>query len=46
VFVQNDQTVTVNYTIPVGKNAMCAGPITIADAVTVTVSTGSTWVIV
>jgi hypothetical protein len=46
VFVQNDQTVTVNYTIPVGKNAMCAGPITIANAVTVTVSTGSTWVIV
>ena len=46
VFVLNDQTVTVNYTVPSGKNAMCAGPITIANAVTVTVSTGSTWVIV
>jgi hypothetical protein len=46
VFVLNDQTVTTNYTIPSGKNAMCAGPITVANAVTVTVSTDSTWVIV
>jgi hypothetical protein len=46
VFVLNDQTVTTNYTVPSGKNAMCAGPITVANAVTVTVSTGSTWVIV
>lgn len=46
VFIENDQTVTVNYTIPVGKNAVSAGPITIAANVAVTVSTGSTWVIV
>jgi hypothetical protein len=46
VFVLNDQTVTVNYTVPSGKNAMSAGPITIGAGVTVTVSTGSTWVIV
>jgi hypothetical protein len=46
VFVQNDQVVTVNYTIPSTKNAMSAGPISINTGVTVTVSTDSTWVIV
>ena len=46
VFVLNDQVVTASYTIPVGKNATSAGPITIADGVVVTVSTDSTWVIV
>ena len=46
VFVENDQTVTVNYTIPSTKNAMSAGPITVNAGITVTVSTGSTWVIV
>jgi hypothetical protein len=46
VFVLNDQTVTSSYTIPTGKNASSAGPITIATGVTVTVSTNSTWVIV
>ena len=46
VFVLNDQTVTVSYTISATKNAMSAGPITIDTGATVTVSTGSTWVIV
>ena len=46
VFVLNDQTVTANYTVPTGKNASSAGPITINTGVTVTVSTDSTWVIV
>lgn len=46
VFVLNDQTVTVDYTIPTGKNASSAGPITIDTGVTVTVPTDSTWVIV
>jgi hypothetical protein len=46
VFIENDQVVTVDYTIPVGKNAMCTGPITIANAIAVTVSTGSTWVVI
>jgi hypothetical protein len=46
VFVLNDQTVTVSYTIPTGKNASSAGPITIATGVVVTVPTNSTWVIV
>ena len=46
VFVLNDQNVTANYTIPTGKNASSAGPITINTGVVVTVSTDSTWVIV
>jgi hypothetical protein len=46
VFYENTQTVSANYTIPVGRNAMSAGPITIATGVTVTISEGSSWVIV
>jgi len=46
VFFLNDQTITADYTIPVGKNAMTAGDVTIATGVTVTVSTGSKWSIV
>jgi hypothetical protein len=46
VFFENDQTVTVSYTITTNKNAMSAGPITIDDGVTVTVPTNSTWTIV
>jgi len=46
VFNLNDQVVTVDYTIPSTKNASSAGPITVNTGVTVTVSTGSTWVIV
>lgn len=46
VFFENDTNVTVDYTITVGKNAMSAGPITIDTSITVTVPTGSTWVIV
>jgi hypothetical protein len=45
VFVENDQTVTENYTIPATKNAMSTGPITIDSGVTVTVSTGARWVV-
>jgi len=46
VFIENDQVVTANYTIPVGKNAMSTGPIEVANGVTVTVSAGSTWAII
>ena len=46
VFFENDQTVTVSYTITTGKNAMSAGPITIDNGVEVTVPDNSTWVIV
>lgn len=46
IFWENDQTVTTNYTISASKNAMSAGPITISPGVTVTVPSGSSWVIV
>lgn len=46
VFYENDQVVTSDYTITSGKNAMSAGEITINTGVTVTVPTGSTWVII
>jgi hypothetical protein len=39
-------TISSNYTIGSGNNAVSAGPITINTGVTVTVPTGSTWVIV
>jgi len=46
VFVENDQVVTADYTIPSGKNAMSTGPITINSGVTVTISSGSRYVVI
>jgi len=46
IFYENGQTVTTNYTITNGKNAMSAGPITINSGVTVTVGAGETLTIV
>jgi hypothetical protein len=45
VFVQNSQNVTTNYTIPGTKNAMSTGPVTVDSGVTVTISSGSRWVV-
>ena len=46
VFYLNDQTINNDYTVPVGQNAMSAGPVTIAPGKTVTVSSGSVWTVV
>ena len=46
VFYENDTTVTTNYTITTSKNAVTAGPVTINSGVTVTVPSGSSWVVV
>jgi hypothetical protein len=43
---ENSQTVSTNYTITANCSAMSAGPITIANGVTVTIPTGSAWVVV
>ena len=43
--VVNSATVTANYTIPSGSNAMSAGPVTVNSGVTVTVSGGSVWTV-
>ena len=45
IFIQNGQTVTTNYTITASKNAMSTGPITINSSITVTVPSGSRWVV-
>lgn len=46
VFIENDQSVTTNYTLTAGKNAVTAGPITVNNGVTVTIPSGSSWSIV
>ena len=46
IFWENGQTVTTNYTITNGYNAMSAGPITINNGVAVTIGTGENWTIV
>lgn len=44
--VVNSQTVSADYTIPSGSNAMSAGPVTVDSGVTVTVSSGSVWTVI
>jgi hypothetical protein len=46
VFFENGNTITTNYTISTNKNAVSAGPVTINNGVTVTIPSGSYWVIV
>ena len=43
--VTNSKTVSASYTIPSTDNAMSAGPVTVASGQSVTVSSGSRWVI-
>jgi hypothetical protein len=43
--VVNSNTVSTSYSIPSGSSAMSAGPITVASGQSVTVPTGSRWVI-
>ena len=45
VFYENDQTVDNDYTITSGRNAMSTGPITVSSGVSVTIPTGSVWVV-
>ena len=42
---EHANTISSNYTITSGNNALTAGPITINTGVSVTVPTGSTWVV-
>ena len=44
--VVNSQTVATSYTIAAGYSGMSAGPVTVASGQSVTVSSGSRWVIV
>jgi hypothetical protein len=46
VFLENDQTITTNYTITSSRNAVTAGPVTINAGIVVTIPSGSVWSIV
>ena len=46
VFLENGNTVTTNYTLTTGKNAVSAGPVTINAGVTVTIPSNQVWTIV
>ncbi len=46
VFYENSNTVTTDYTITAGKNAMTAGPVAVNPGVVVTVPSGSVWTVV
>ena len=45
VFIENQQTVTTNYTLTTNNNAMSTGPITVNSGITVTIPSGSRYVI-
>jgi hypothetical protein len=45
VFILNSQIITTSYTIPSGKNASSTGPLTVNGSVTITIPSGSRWVI-
>lgn len=45
-FWENNVTLSTSYSITANKNAMTAGPVTIANGVTITVPNGSTWTVV
>ena len=46
MFYENDKAVTANFTITSDKNAMSTGPVTVNSGVTVTVSSGSRYVVI
>ena len=46
VFYENSQNVTTSYTLTADKNAMTAGPVEIDSGATVTIPSGSNWVVV
>ena len=43
---EHAHTISVNYSITSGNNALTAGPITINNGISVTVPTGSSWIII
>jgi hypothetical protein len=45
VFYENTRTVTTNYSISASNNAHSVGPITVNSGITVTIPSGSRWVI-
>ena len=46
IFYENGQTVTADYTLTTNTNAMSTGPVTVNTGVTVTIPTGSRYVVI
>ena len=46
IFYTNAQVITTSYTLGTGRNAMTAGPVTINAGITVTIPSGTRWVVV
>lgn len=46
VGLETSNTISANYTIASGMNALVAGPITVSSGVVITISTGAVWTIV
>ena len=45
-FVENSITLDQDYTLADNRNAMTAGPVTVADGITIIIGDGSTWTVV
>jgi len=45
-YTENDAQIDVSSTINTGRNALSAGPITVASGITVTIPSGSVWTVV
>lgn len=45
IFWENDVFINSSYTIPLNKNAMTAGPVTVGNDATITIQDGSSWTI-
>ena len=45
-YIENDATISTSSTINTGKNAISAGPVSIASGITVTIASGSVWTVV
>lgn len=45
VFYENGQTITTSYTLTTSTNAMSTGPLTVNSGVSVTIPSGSRWVV-
>jgi hypothetical protein len=45
-FVENSTVISENYTLVDNRNAMTAGPVTVADGIVITIGDGSTWSVV
>ena len=45
-YIENDSTISTSSTIVAGKNAISSGPVSIASGITVTIASGSVWVVV